>query len=1158
MSSFFHTGGSIIQRTYFFNLKKMSTMKRVIFAFLVIFMCSTITMSAQKVTMNLQQAKLEKVLSTIAEQTGYTFAYSQPVVNIDKIVSIEVTDTELPQVLQKVFAGTNISYEINNKKILLSKKKGDQDNKPVQQSQKVTVKGIAIDANGESLIGASVSEKGTTNGTMTGVDGDYTLSVPANATLVITYVGYLPQEIALNGQTSVDFTLKEDSQVLDEVVVTALGIKRDKKSLGYAMQEVKGDALTETRDANVANALAGKVAGLQIKQSGTGVTGSSRIVLRGGNSIAGNNQPLVVVDGVPIDSSTGGTDDFWGNHGVDKGSSMADISPDDIESISVLKGPAAAALYGSRAGNGVIMITTKTGKGQKGIGISYNSNLTFERPMQLPEYQNTYGQGERGEYIKNAVGSWGAKMDGSKITDLAGNETTYSSSNNDLMDFLRTGTTWTNSLELASSSENNSIRAGIMNLRNKGVIPNSSFNKTSATLRATADLTNKLSFDAKVTYYTQKTENRIKLAGDPDNIFRNYLLMPRSVHFSDLSRYPDYKFPENTINSVSKVDISGKPVSWTDQYSGLIRNPYWAAYKNTNSDRRSRVLGFGSLKYEFTDWLNIQARYGIDYLSSQYEMRDATGLPYWFAQGQYIMNKETSYETNADILITFNKQLSDKIGLLATAGGNLMYRRADGIYGETGPMIIPDFHSLTNPGRSSARSALTQKAINSVYATASLSYDNTLYLDMTVRNDWSSALNADYRSYFYPSVGASWLFSESLSRWDAKPDFLDFGKLRLSWAEVGNDTDPHRLLDYLTLGTTYVYNPVTDQVETVLNGTKSNILNNPNLKNETITSWETGLELRAFKNRLGLDFAYYSKDATDQILEMNIPASTGYSFKYVNAGKLRNSGVEILLSATPVNTKNFSWDIILNYSRNKSKIVELADDIETQELQNPSLGSLGIKIVAAAGGTYGDIYGKAYVRDENGELVINENGLPTFGSDFVKLGNYNPDWMGGITNTIHFRNFDFSFQIDGRFGGDVFMGSIQSGTGAGTLKMTETGRDKMIVAGVNASGQKNTIETTAQEYWGQLANGIEPWIYDATNIRLRELSLGYSLPKKVLEKTPFQSVKFSLVGRNIWMIHSKTKGFDPESGYSTSNAQGIEFGSMPTMSSYGFNLNVTF
>jgi outer membrane receptor protein involved in Fe transport len=569
-------------------------------------------------------------------------------------------------------------------------------------------------------------------------------------------------------------------------------------------------------------------------------------------------------------------------------------------------------------------------------------------------------------------------------------------------------------------------------------------------------------------------------------------------------------------------------------------------------------LGFGSLKYEFTDWLNIQARYGVDYLSTQYEMRDATGLPYWFAEGQYSMNKETSYEANADLLLTFNKQLSEKVGLLATAGGNLMYRRKDGIYGETGPMIIPDFHTLANAGKSSARSAKTTKAINSVYATASLSYDNTLYLDMTARNDWSSTLSSKNRAYFYPSVGASWLFTESLSKWDVKPDFLDFGKLRLSWAQVGNDTDPYRLLDYLTLGTTYVYNPETDQVETVLNGNKSNVLNNPNLKNETITSWETGLELRAFNNRLGLDFTYYNKDATDQILRMNVPASTGYSFKYVNAGKLRNNGVELLLMGTPVKTKDFSWDVTLNYSKNKSKIIELADGIETQELQDASLSNLGIKIVAVAGGSYGDIYGKAYTRNDKGELIINENGLPTFESDYVKLGNYNPDWMGGIINAFRFKNVDFSFQIDGRFGGDVFMGSMRAGTGAGTLKITESGRDKMIVAGVDASGQKNVIEITAQQYWTQLATGTEPWIYDATNIRLREMSLGYSIPGKVLKRTPFRTIKFSLVGRNLWMIHSKTKGFDPEAGYSTSNAQGIEFGSMPTMSSYGFNLNVTF
>ncbi|MDR3058588.1 MAG: TonB-dependent receptor plug domain-containing protein, partial [Prevotella sp.] len=458
-------------------------MKRVIFAFLVIFMCSTITMSAQRVTMNLQQVKLEKVLSTIAEQTGYTFAYSQPVVNIDKIVSIEVTDTELPQVLQKVFSGTNISYEINNKKILLSEKKeGDQDNTPVQQSQRITVKGIAIDANGEPLIGASVSEKGTTNGTMTGIDGDYTLSVPANATLVITYVGYLPQEIALNGQTSVDFTLKEDSQTLDEIVVTALGIKKKEKSLTYSTQQVGNDDLTRVKDPNMINALAGKTAGVQINKSSSGLGGSSKVVIRGGRSLSGNNQPLYVIDGMPMSNSSneqpltvlGGTNDAGGR---DSGDGIANLNPDDIESMNILKGPAAAALYGSEAANGVILITTKKGKAGA-TKIDFSSNLMLDYAFETPDLQKKYN------------GNWGEKLSGG--------------GHNNVKDFFNTGTTFTNSIALSTGSEKMQTYFSYANTSGHGIVPNNSMMKHNLNFRETAKFfDDRLSLDANVNLMNQ-------------------------------------------------------------------------------------------------------------------------------------------------------------------------------------------------------------------------------------------------------------------------------------------------------------------------------------------------------------------------------------------------------------------------------------------------------------------------------------------------------------------------------------------------------------------------------------------------------------------------------------------------------------------------------
>lgn len=1035
-----------------------------------------------------------------------------------------------------------------------------------QTGGNITVSGIVKDGSGETLIGASVVQKGTTNASMTGIDGDYKLTVPSDATLVVTYVGFNPKEVQVNGKTKLDIVVSEDTKLLDEVVITALGIKRDKKSLGYALQEIKGDQLTETRDPNVANALAGKVAGLQVRQSATGPSGSSSIVLRGMNSIGGNNQPLVVVDGVPIDSSTGGSEDFWGNRAVDKGSGMADISPDDIESMSVLKGPAAAALYGSRAGNGVIMITTKKGSGMQGtngkpIGISFNSNFVIEDPMQTPKFQNTYGQGINGKYAQNEAASWGEVMTGQARTDLAGNPITYSGDNNNLSDFLRTGTTWTNSLDLSKAYDKGAIRLGVMNLNNKGVIPNSSFSRTSVTLRGNADLSDKLSFDAKITYVNQKTDNRVKLGGDPDNIFLNYLLMPRSIHFNDLGNtelYPGHAFPQGT--KFGATDLSGQPYSWTTTYDGKIRNPYWAAYNNTNNDTKNRVLGFTSLKYKFTDWLNIQGRYGLDYYSFGSKDRLATGTPYWYPEGDLIEKTTSFYESNADILMTFNKQLSDKFGLMASAGGNIMYTRTDNMTGQANGLVVPDFFVLQNGINVTSVSDIQRKQINSLYATASLSYDNTLYLDMTGRNDWDSTLPQDNRSFFYPSVSASWLITESLNKWNATQDWLNYAKLRASWANVGNGGLPYQLQNYYRISTNRIVDPATGQIITQIVGTKSDTEANPNLKNETVKSYEFGLEFSLLKNRLGVDLAFYNKDAENQILKMNISPTngTGRSYKYVNAGNVRNRGIELLLTGVPVQTKDFQWNAILNYSKNNNKIVELADGVERQILSDPSINEM-IKIVADVGGSYGDLWGKAYARNDQGQIIINDQGLPTFTSEDVKLGNNTPLWMAGLHNAFTYKNFDLAFQIDMRYGGDVYMGSIKAGTSAGTLQMTEGGRESMLVEGVKSDGTTpNNVTTTSQKYWGALQGGAEPWIYDATNVRFRELSFGYSFPKSTLAKSPFSAVKLSLVARNLFMIYSKTKGFDPESGFSTGNAQGFEYASMPTLRSFGFNLNVSF
>lgn len=1002
------------------------------------------------------------------------------------------------------------------------------------------VSGVVTDVrDGFGLPGVSVLVPGTTVGTVTDMDGNYTLDVDGGKELQFSYIGYTTVTVAINGQAKIDVQLSEDTQKIDEVVVTALGIKREKKALGYSMQEVKGESLTQTRDANVANALAGKVAGLQIKQNGTGVGGSSRIVIRGNNSITGNNQPLVVVDGVPIDNFSGGTDDFYGNGNIDKGSGMSDISPDDIESMSVLKGPAAAALYGSRAGNGVVMITTKKGSKSKGVGVNYNLNFTAENPMQTPTFQNTYGQGSAGQFNNNVYGSWGPKMDGS-MQDMALGKFAYAARDNDLYkDFLQTGTSWTNSVDISKSSDDVTFRAGVTRLDNKGVVPNSAMDRTSINLRSTAKLAKWLSADVKVNYVNQHTNNRIKLATDPDNVFLNYLSMPRSVGFSDYSAYE--------ANDWKRAD--GSAAGFVVDHKTNAESPFWSAYRMTNSDKKDRFIGFAALDFTFTDWLSLKLRSGMDNYSIQYEWVRATGTPYWETNGSMQAKIEKFNEVNSDFLLTA-KGNWDKFGIVGTLGGNIMYRTRTTYTENSGEFIIPDFHAIANGKTHGGELERQRKQINSLYATASLSWDDYLYLDLTARNDWSSTLPKDNDSYFYPSVGASWIFTQMINKMGGSTGFLTFGKVRASWAQVGNDTDPYMLRDYYKIG--------YDIKGGIFSANNEDWMANPNLKNETINSWELGLELKGFENRVGIDVAYYKKNAKDQILKIDVPSATGFKKKMINAGNIENKGVEIALNATPVMTASgFTWDTQINWSKNKNKVVSLTNDTKEQILSDASVSFL--KIVAHEGGSFGDIYGYAYERDANGNMIIGDEGTPVRSEDMVLLGNNQPDWMLGWSNTFTYKNFTLNFMLDMRKGGDVYMGSIRTGATNGSLEMTLDNRENgLVVPGVLADGSQNTKNISAETYWNGISGITEAWMYDATNIRLRELSLGYSFPKSMLSKTPFTGLKLSFVARNLFMIYSKTKGFDPEAAYTSGNAQGIEYGSMPTMRSLGFNLNVAF
>lgn len=1000
------------------------------------------------------------------------------------------------------------------------------------EAQQRTVTGKVTDASGIGMPGVNLIVKGTSTGTATDANGSYSLSVPGDqSVLVVSFIGFATQEITVGNQSTIDVSLEVSAETLSEVVVTALGISREKKELGYSVQDVSGNRLTEARDVNVANALAGKVAGVQIKQNGTGVGGSTRITIRGNNTIAGSNQPLIVVDGVPISNFASSPDDYWGNSMIDRGSGLGDISPDNVESISVLKGPAASALYGSRAGNGVILVTTKTGKNGTG-GLSFNSNFTFENPMMTPEFQNKYGQGVGGTFNNNVVGSWGPEMDGSTKTMTLGDLPYSARDNNIYKDFLRTGTTWTNNLEFTKSTEDLTFLAGITRLENKAVVPNSDLGRTSINLRTTAKLKKWLSFDGKINYINQNTDNRISIARDPNNIFMDNLYRPRSVAFSDYDAFKD--------NDWKRAD--GKPAAYVTDHNAAPDNVYWSAYRNQNSDKRDRYIGFAALDFTITDWLSLKLRTGMDNFTNIYDMTRATGNPYWEAGGSYRVQTERFKETNSDFLLTAKKDIS-KIGLTASLGGNRMKQSGSLSNEFSGELEVPEFYSISAGKEHRSDFFRSEKQINSLYGAVSLSYASQLYLDLTGRNDWSSTLPEANNSYFYPSVGASWVFTETLENLGP----VSFGKLRASWAQVGADTEPYRLVNTYSLN----YN-IKDGTMGV---TRDNWRANPDLKNETVQSVEAGLEL-LFGDRIGLDVSVYKTNTFDQILRVAIPPASGYSFDLINAGNIQNKGVELTLNTTPVKAGDFKWESTINWSVNRNEVIELRKGLTRQDL---SLGALPVSIVAEVGGSYGDIYGTAYLRDADGNKVIDANGIPVTAPTRKKLGNAMPKGLLGWSNTINYKNLSLGFLIDMSYGGSIFVGSINMGTTNGTLALTEDHREGgLVVKGVSqGDGNPNTVAVTSEQYWKGISGINEAFVYDATNIRFRELTFGYTLPQSLLSKTPFKTIKAGVVARNLFMISSKAEGFDPEAGYSSaSSAQGAEYASMPTMRSIGFSVKV--
>jgi TonB-linked SusC/RagA family outer membrane protein len=1027
-------------------------------------------------------------------------------------------------------------------------------------AQSLRVQGVVQDSEGNSIPGVNVLLKGSTRGTTTDANGSYSLEIAGgDGFLIFSFLGFKNQEVSVANRTSINVTLTESIEQLQEIVVTALGVEKEKKTLGYASQSVPGNELVTARESNVINSLSGRIAGVQINQSGTGPGGTSKVVIRGYNSIDGNNKPLYVIDGIPMTNPQGGGEQFGG---VDYGDGISNINPDDIESFNVLKGPSATALYGSRGQSGVIMITTKKGKARKGLGIEVNSNLTLEQPLVLPDFQDKFGRGSNGNFpvqpngtlLDNIRDSWGPRtlgqttVNGIPLVEWTGEQKPYYPQPNNIKDYFRTGTSLTNSIALSGGDEKTQARVSLTHLKRENSMPNSDFERLSVSLNIRSKLSDKFTVEGKINYINQQAFNRPNLTLSPDNPMNSLIQMPRSIDLDDLREF-------RSANGLPRLYTNA---TGTDQW----QNPFWAAYLNTNNDERDRVLGYLLLEYKFNDWLKMHIRTGTDFYNDFRQNRNATNTIYRVTPDKSFYSEyyERREERNSDILITASKKLSDKINFSANLGGNLLHQQARSITNTAQGLNIPDFFVIQNARSVVASEGASQKKVHSVYGSVQIDYNDYLFVELTARNDWSSALPSSSFSYFYPSISTSLIFTEMIDM-DWGP--LSYGKLRASYAGVGNDTNPHQLqLNYVVNGLSHggqTFGQVVPTQPPVA------------LKPERTTSFEVGIETGFFNNRLSADITYYHAGTVNQILR-NLPVSkaSGFDGITINAGLIVNQGIEITLRGTPIQTADFTYKTYLNFTRNRSSVEKLAENVERYQLGG-SYDQFGVSIQAEVGGAFGDIYAnKPYLRDPaTGKRIIGSNGLPLpDNSGIKKIGNFQPDFLMGFGHELKYKNISLGVLFDIRGGGDIFSFSNSVAAANGNAKYTQNNRLEWyagaggyVADGVLQDGSPNTVEVNPQTYWqnvgGRASNYAEEFLYDGGFIKFRELTIGYTLPKKLIKNTFLTAVNLSLVGRNLFILHKNTPGFDPEATFTSGNDQGIEAFAFPSTRSIGFNLKLT-
>ncbi len=1171
--------------------KFLLTMK---LSFLLLFigalqLSASVYSQSTSLSLDLKNRTVKEVLQTIEEHSDFRFFYNEKFVDLNRKVSIFSENKSVENILNEVFTGINISFKImGNNLIIITPADGN-----TQTQQIRSVSGKVSDSTGASLPGVSVSIKGTNNGIVTDINGKYSLSnVQSNATLIFSFVGMKTQEIKVENQNVIDVVLKEETIGINEVVVTALGISREKKGLGYAVQEIKGDQLNVARETNFVNSLAGKVAGVNIV-SGGAVGSSSRITMRGESSLSlQSNQPLFVIDGVPM-----GNDGVSNSTAADYGNSSGEVNPADIESMTVLKGPAASALYGSRAANGAIVIVTKSGKQGKGVGVSVNSGTTFESLLRLPKFQNKFGQGNNGLFEGSNFGnsssiypngvndnydeSWGPRMDVGTMAKQYFSPTTggmrggdvdnpnrgdiiatpWISRPNNIRDFFELGHTYYNNIALTGSNEKGDFRISYTNLDEKGVIPNNDLIRNTVAFKSNYKLTDKIKVNVSADYVKTNSTNR------PDNGYGRNTFMYFVTWFGrngDMNALKNYW--ETGLNGIKQFQYN---------YGEDHNNPFFLQYENTKGQNKDRLYGNISLNYDITSKLSLMGRIGTDVYNDFRPMKWAVSTVS-YEKGSYREDYLFYQEQNYDFLLTWKDHIGHDFNYRASLGGNSMDRRNRYRSVVAPTLLIPGLYSIANSASALQDGSNTShKRINSLYAFTQMDYKSTYYLDLTFRNDWSSTLPSSSNSYFYPSVS----FSTLIDKITRLPQWVDQAKIRMGVAGVGNDTNPY------SLRSTYSFvNPTWGDSYALTSGST---LPNTELKPEKVFTYEIGSEIKLFDNRINLDFTYYDIRSKNQIIQLPLAISSAYGSRMINAGEIQNKGFEIMLNLVPIRTTDFKWDATFNFSTNRGKVIKLVSGVD-RIVQAAEAEDVATE--AVVGQRTGALYGPGYQRVDNGpmkgQIIIGTNGVPLATSNYIRLGNANPDWIGSLSNEFMYKNFSVGVLVDVHYGGEFVSRFFNKANGAGELVESLKGREARTVgheydspyymegaAMVNGQYVSNSTSTdgtystgvygtSARSFIKKLTDHIpEGQVFDATYMKLREVKLGYAIPSKVFNHL-IKDATISLVGRNLLLWTPKSnQHFDPEVSVATSGnglVPGQENMALPSTRSFGFNVSFKF